>query len=55
MNDLKDAPDWAKELMDTINDLKKKVDTTFPDEGKKHDFSDFVERLKFSGKIPDDK
>ncbi len=53
MEKTNEAPDWAKELMDTIQELKQKVDTTFPDAEKKPDFSAFVERLKFTGKIPE--
>lgn len=55
MENKNDAPEWAKELMDTIQELKQKVDTTFPDAEKKHDFSAFVEKLKFTGQIPEDK
>ena len=53
MEKTNEAPDWAKELMDTIQELKQKVDTAFPDAEKKPDFSAFVERLKFTGKIPE--
>ena len=55
MEKTNDAPQWAKELIHTVEELKKKVDTTFPDAEKKHDFSAFVEKLKFTGQIPDDK
>lgn len=55
MEKTNEAPDWAKELINTVNELKQKVDTTFPDTGKKHDFSAFVEKLKFTGQIPDKK
>jgi len=54
-NELNEVPLWAQELMDTIQELKKKVDTTFPEQDKKHDFSAFVEKLKFRGEIPEDK
>lgn len=53
MEKTNDAPQWAQELMNTIQELKKKVDTTFPEAEKKPDFSAFVEKLKFIGKIPD--
>jgi hypothetical protein len=53
MEKTNDAPEWAQELINTIQELKQKVDTTFPDADKKHDFSAFVERLKFTGKIPE--
>ncbi len=53
MEKTNDAPQWAQELINTIQELKKKVDTTFPDAEKKPDFSAFVERLKFTGQIPD--
>lgn len=57
MENKNDAPDWAKDLINTVNELKQRVDTTFPEaeKNKKPDFSAFVEKLKFSGQIPDDK
>lgn len=55
MEKTNEAPEWAKELMDTVNELKQKVNNHFPDEEKKPDFSAFVEKLKFIGKIPNDK
>lgn len=57
MENKNDAPDWAKDLINTVNELKQRVDTTFPEAEKKQkpDFSAFVEKLKFSGMIPDDK
>jgi len=55
MENKNDAPEWAKELINTVNELKQRVDTTYPDAEKKQkpDFSAFVERLKFTGKIPE--
>ena len=53
MEKTNEAPEWAQELINTIQELKQKVDTTFPDAEKKPDFSAFVEKLKFSGMIPD--
>lgn len=53
MEKTNEAPEWAKELMDTIQELKNKVNNHFPDEEKKPDFSAFVEKLKFIGKIPE--
>ena len=53
MEKTNEAPDWAKELINTVNELKKEVDTTFPEAEKKPDFSAFVEKLKFTGQIPD--
>ena len=53
MENKNDAPEWAKELINSVNELKQRVDTTFPDAEKKPDFSAFVERLKFTGKIPE--
>lgn len=55
MEKTNDAPQWAQELINTINELKQKVNNHFPDEEKKPDFSAFVEKLKFIGMIPDDK
>ncbi len=57
MEKTNDAPDWAKELINTVNELKQRVDTTYPEAEKKQkpDFSAFVEKLKFSGQIPDNK
>ena len=55
MEKTNEAPDWAKELINSVNELKQKVDTTFPEQEKKPDFSAFVEKLKFTGQIPDDK
>ncbi|SFS40700.1 hypothetical protein SAMN05216365_10531 [Porphyromonadaceae bacterium NLAE-zl-C104] len=57
MENKNDAPEWAKELINTIQELKQRVDTTFPDaeKSKKPDFSSFVEKLKFRGEIPEDK
>ncbi len=57
MEKTNEAPDWAKELINTVEELKQKVNNQFPDEekNKKPDFSAFVEKLKFSGMIPDDK
>lgn len=54
-SELNEVPLWAKELIDNVNDLKKKVNETFPEQDKKHDFSAFVEKLKFRGEIPEDK
>lgn len=55
MENKNDAPEWAKDLINTVNELKQRVDTTFPEAEKKQkpDFSAFVEKLKFSGMIPD--
>ena len=55
MENKNDAPDWARELMDTIQELKQKVDTTYPEaeKNKKPDFSAFIERLKLTGQIPE--
>jgi len=78
MEKTNEAPDWAKELISTVEELKQRVDTTYPEaekskkpdfsllrgrwcqptypeaeKSKKPDFSAFVERLKFTGKIPD--
>ena len=53
MENKNDAPEWAKDLINSVNELKQRVDTTFPDAEKKPDFSAFVERLKFTGKIPE--
>lgn len=55
MEKTNEAPEWAKELINTVEELKKKVNNHFPDEEKKPDFSAFVEKLKFSGIIPDEK
>lgn len=57
MENKNDAPEWAKDLINTVNELKQRVDTTYPDAEKKQkpDFSAFVEKLRFSGMIPDDK
>lgn len=57
MENKNDAPQWAQELINTVNELKQKVNNQFPDEekNKKPDFSAFVEKLRFSGMIPDDK
>ena len=55
MENKNDAPEWAKELINSVNELKQKVDATYPDAEKKHDFSAFVEKLKFTGQIPEDK
>ena len=55
MEKTNEAPDWAQELINTVNELKQRVDTTYPEAEKKQkpDFSAFVERLKFRGDIPD--
>ena len=55
MENKNDAPDWARELMDTIQELKQRVDTTYPEAEKKQkpDFSSFIEKLKLTGQIPD--
>lgn len=55
MENKNDAPEWAKELINTVEELKQKVNNQFPDEekNKKPDFSAFVEKLKFRGDIPD--
>lgn len=34
-----EVPEWAKELINSVNEMKEKVNKTFPDEEKKHDFS----------------
>lgn len=35
-----EVPEWAKELINTVKEMKEKVDKTFPEEEKKkHDFS----------------
>lgn len=52
-NELNEVPLWAQELIDNMNELKKKVNETFPEQEKKHDFTAFVEKLKFRGEIPD--
>ena len=54
-NEFNEVPLWAQELIDNVNELKKKVNETFPEQEKKHDFSAFVEKLKFRGEIPEDK
>lgn len=51
MNDFNEAPQWAKDLIDRID---KMMDSKLPEE-KKPDFSEFRERLKFRGLIPEDK
>jgi hypothetical protein len=43
MEKTNEAPEWAKELMDTIQELKQKVDTTFPDAEKKPRFCGKIE------------
>ena len=55
MENKNDAPEWAKELINTVNELKQRVDTTYPEaeKNKKPDFSAFIERLKLTGQIPD--
>lgn len=57
MENKNDAPQWAQELINTVNELKQRVDTTYPEAGKnkKPDFSAFVEKLKLTGQIPDNK
>ena len=57
MENKNDAPEWAKELINSVNELKQRVDTTHPEAEKKQkpDFSAFVEKLRFSGMIPDKK
>lgn len=57
MENKNDAPEWAKELINTVNELKQRVDTTYPEaeKSKKPDFSAFIEKLKLTGQIPDDK
>ena len=57
MEKTNEAPDWAKDLINSVNELKQRVDTTHPEaeKSKKPDFSAFVEKLKFSGQIPDKK
>ena len=50
MDDFNDAPQWAKDLIDRID---KMMDSKLPE--KKPDFSEFRERLKFRGLIPEDK
>lgn len=52
-NELNEVPLWAQELINNVNELKKKVNETFPEQDKKHDFSAFIERLKLTGQIPD--
>ena len=54
-SELNEVPLWAQELINNVNDLKRKVNETFPEQEKKHDFSAFVEKLKFTGQIPEDK
>ena len=34
-----EMPQWAKELIDSVKEMTEKVNKTFPDEEKKHDFS----------------
>ena len=34
-----ETPNWAKELINTVKEMAEKVNKTFPDEEKKHDFS----------------
>lgn len=34
-----EMPQWAKELITNVKELTEKVNKTFPDEEKKHDFS----------------
>ena len=34
-----EVPEWAKELIDSVKEMKERVDKTFPEEEKKHDFS----------------
>ena len=55
MEKTNDAPEWAKDLINTVNDLKQKVNNQFPEAEKKQkfDFSAFIEKLKLTGMIPD--
>lgn len=41
MNEIfEEMPQWAKELIDSVKEMKEKVEKTFPEpEEKKHDFS----------------
>lgn len=57
MEKTNDAPEWAKELINSVNELKQRVDTTYSEaeKSKKPDFSSFIERLKLTGQIPEDK
>lgn len=57
MENKNDAPDWAKELINSVNELKQRVDTTYSEAEKKQkpDFSSFVEKLKLTGQIPENK
>ena len=34
-----EVPEWAKELIDSVKEMKERVDKTFPEQEKKHDFS----------------
>lgn len=34
-----EMPQWAKELITNVKELTERVEKTFPDEEKKHDFS----------------
>ena len=35
-----EMPEWAKELINSVNEMKERVEKTFPEpEEKKHDFS----------------
>ena len=34
-----EMPNWAKELINSVKEMKERVEKTFPDEEKKHDFS----------------
>ena len=34
-----EMPDWAKELINSVKEMTEKVNKTFPEEEKKHDFS----------------
>lgn len=39
MTNFDEVPEWAKELINSVNEMKEKVNKTFPEEEKKHDFS----------------
>ena len=57
MEKTNEATDWAIDLINSVNELKQRVDTTHPEAEKKQkpDFSAFIEKLKLTGQIPDDK
>lgn len=43
-----EVPQWAKELINTVKEMTEKVNKTFPDEEKKHDFSKLRDLLNMN-------